>query len=121
MSENVIDRRVFYAGAHIFREGAAGSEMFIVESGKVEIWKGTEDHKKVLGYIGKNGVFGEMALIDSSTRMASALAVEETVCKVVDKTMFDKNMKTVDPFMQTVIQILTKNVRSLSVQIDYMP
>lgn len=120
MSNNPVDRRVFYAGSEIFREGSQGSEMFIIESGKVEIWKGTKENRKVLAQIGKNSVFGEMALIDDVPRMASALALEETVCKVVDKKTFEANMKSVDPFMRSVIRILTKNVRSLSVEIDKM-
>ena len=120
MSQAVIERRVFYKGDHIVKEGQSGSEMFIVESGIVEIWKGDGSTHKTLGYIEPGGVFGEMALIDDRPRMANATCSEDTVCKVVDKKMFLQNMKTVDPFMRTVIEILTKNVRSISTRIDKM-
>lgn len=116
--DNVIDRRVFYAGQQIFLEGSAGSEMYVLESGCVQIYKGVEGTKKVLAHIGPGSVFGEMALIDDSPRMASALALEETVCKVISKQTFLQNMKSVDPFMRSVIDILTKNVRSLSRTLD---
>ena len=105
----------------IFEEGAKGREMFVVESGKVEISKGDADHQRVLGTIGAGGVFGELALIDDKPRMARAICREDTVCKVIDAKTFQQNMKSVDPFMRTVIDILTKNVRSLSVRIDRMP
>lgn len=118
MSQTVIERRVFYKGDHIIREGQPGSEMFIVESGCVEIWKGDGDKRKTLAFIEAGGVFGEMALIDDKPRMANATCTQDTVCKIIDKKMFTQNMKTVDPFMSTVIEILTKNVRSLSARID---
>lgn len=120
MSQQVIERRVFYKGDVILNEGQSGGEMFIVESGSVEIWKGAGDTHKTLGYIEPGGVFGEMALIDDKPRMANATCAEDAVCKVIDKKMFTQNMKTVDPFMRTVIEILTKNVRSLSTRIDSM-
>lgn len=120
MQELALDRRVFYAGAEIIKQGTAGTEMFVIEKGRVEIWKGSADQKTVLGEIGPGAVFGEMALIDERPRMANATALDETVCKVVDKALFNKNMKLLDPFMAKVVEVLTKNVRSLSGQIDSM-
>ena len=118
MSQSVIERRVYYKGDQIIKDGDNGAEMFIVESGSVEIWKAGPGGKKVLGYIEPGGVFGEMALIDNKPRMANATCAEDTVCKVIEKKIFIQNMKSVDPFMKTVIEILTKNVRSLSKRIE---
>ena len=118
MSQAVIERRVYYKGDQIIKEGQSGDEMYVVESGSVEIWKAGANGKKVLGYIEPGGVFGEMALIDAKPRMASATCVEDTICKVIEKKTFTQNMKSVDPFMKTVIEILTQNVRSLSRRID---
>ena len=118
MSQAVIERRVYYKGDQIIKEGDKGSEMFVVESGSVEIWKAGANGKKILGYIEPGGVFGEMALIDDRPRMANATCAEDTVCKVIEKKTFNQNMKVVDPFMKAVIEILTKNVRSLSHRID---
>jgi len=118
MSQSVIERRVYYKGDQIIKEGQRGDEMFVVESGSVEIWKPGPNGKKVLGYIEPGGVFGEMALIDDQPRMANATCAEDTVCKVIEKKTFIQNMRSVDPFMKTVIEILTKNVRSLSKRID---
>jgi len=120
MSDAMIDRRVFYAGDKILQEGTSGLEMFIIESGKVEITKGEDDKKEILGTLSDGAVFGEMALIDDKPRMATATAVQETVCKVIDKKTFAQNMKTLDPFMRRVVDILTKNVRSLSRELDSM-
>lgn len=116
--DDMVDRRVFYAGDKIISEGQFGTEMFVIESGTVEIWKGPEDDKLVLNKIGPGCVFGEMALIDEKPRMASATAVDQVVCKTISKQLFLRNMSKLDPFMKRIVDVLTINVRSFSTQLD---
>ncbi|MBT3360002.1 MAG: Crp/Fnr family transcriptional regulator [Rhodospirillales bacterium] len=100
---------------HVFREGELGDQAFIVKSGTVEIYRSVDGGKVVLGEFVKGGMFGEMALIDNSPRMASAQAVNgEAVLMVISKKMFDKRMTKMDPFARGLIKILSKRVRSKS-------
>lgn len=119
--DEIADRRVFYAGDQIFSEGSSGSEMFIIESGRVAIGKTTAKGERVLGELGPGCVFGEMVLLDNRPRMAAATAIETTVCRVVSRKMFEKNMRAVDPLMRRVIKALTENVRSLSRELESKP
>ena len=66
-------RRVFAAGTLLFAEGDAGDAAYIVESGRVSVFKTVKGRRVTLGEIGPGGIFGEMALIDDQPRMASAL------------------------------------------------
>lgn len=116
--DDMVDRRVFYAGDTIISEGQFGTEMFVIESGTVEIWKGPEDNRLILNKIGPGCVFGEMALIDEKPRMASATAVDQVVCKTISKQLFLRNMAKLDPFMKRIVDVLTINVRSFSTQLD---
>ena len=61
-------------GHVIFAEGSTGRELFVVLSGQVEIAKMAGDTKTVIVTLGKGEFFGEMAVIDGSSRSATAIA-----------------------------------------------
>jgi CRP-like cAMP-binding protein len=54
--------RDFKAGEVIFREGDPAHELFIIQSGEIEVRLGN----RVLETLSQYSIFGEMALIDSS-------------------------------------------------------
>lgn len=72
------------AGSVIFEEGDAGTEMYGIISGQVEL-------RASDGYIATlepEDVFGEMALIDQSKRMATATATTDTELAVINRHLF---------------------------------
>ena len=64
------------AGEHFFREGDVTQAMYVLQTGKVEIYKTWRSKSQVLRCMDAGDCFGEMALIDLFPRSASALAVE---------------------------------------------
>src|SRR3982751_4611808 len=58
----------------IFEEGSTGRELFVVLDGKVEIAKISGSAKTVIVTLGKGEFFGEMAVIDGSSRSATAIS-----------------------------------------------
>ena len=58
----------------IFEEGSTGRELFVVLDGQVEIAKMNGASKTVIVTLGKGEFFGEMAVIDGSSRSATAIA-----------------------------------------------
>jgi len=73
--------REYQDGEVIIREGDQDPWMYILLSGKVRIAK--KNHE--IGTIEKTGeIFGEMRIIDSKARSASALAVGKTTCLAID-------------------------------------
>ena len=106
------NRQHFNEGQHIFREGETGDSAFIVLDGTIAIYRLTEEGEQVLATLAKGAMFGEMALIDGDTRMASAKAVDRAaVLLVVSRAMFQKKMDRLDPFTRGLIKILTDNIR----------
>jgi CRP-like cAMP-binding protein len=72
------------AGTVIFEAGSVGDEMFGIVKGKVELK--FPDGRDIL--IGEDDSFGEMAIINSSPRSATAVAVEDSILAVIDKRRF---------------------------------
>ena len=66
------------AGEYFFREGDESQTMYVLQTGRVEIYKTWQSTPRVLRYMNAGDCFGEMALIDLFPRSASALAVESS-------------------------------------------
>lgn len=64
----------YRAAEVIFEEGTIGRELFVVLDGEVNIVRNTPSGQLVIATLGKGEFFGEMAVIDSSPRSATAVA-----------------------------------------------
>src|ERR1700730_13880326 len=67
----------FPAGQHVFREGDLGTEMYIIQEGKVEILNRMGDEDRVLAVLEKGDFFGEMSVLEDLPRAASARALTD--------------------------------------------
>lgn len=110
----LVERRVVHPGQYVFREGDAGDRAYLVQEGKIEIIKRTPAGDKLLGDIGRGGIFGEMALIDNQPRMASARAVVPTTLVVVTHEQFEKKLRDADPFIRALLNIFVQNIRQMA-------
>ena len=109
-----LERIKIQAGEAIFDEGDFGDRAYIVEDGIVEISRKVGGEKMTLGTVEKNGIFGEMALIDESNRIASAIAVIDTVLIPVPKVAIQSILANADPLLRKLVSVLVSNARSLS-------
>lgn len=101
-------------GQHVFRERESGDAAFVVLDGKVAIYKITDQGELILATLGKGAMFGEMALIDNQSRMASAKAIDGGASVlVVTRDAFRKRMDALDPFTRGLIKILAENIRTI--------
>jgi CRP/FNR family cyclic AMP-dependent transcriptional regulator len=76
----------FWAGQMIFSQGDPGGKMYIVQSGKVEVYlKDTSGEYVRLNVVEKGEIFGELSLLDNEPRSANAKAMAETILFVVDR------------------------------------
>jgi len=77
----------FTNGQVIFKEGTPGKIMYLLKSGRVRLTReSVKDGKKVtitLGVLNKNDYFGEMAIFDSASRSATAVAMGEVIVKII--------------------------------------
>lgn len=112
MSDIDLENRNYRPGEIIFSQGDAGDAAYLVHSGQVEISVGTKNAEVVINVVPAGGLFGEMALIDHSPRMATARAMAKTTCIVVPKVVFEKVMKDSHPVLRAVLSTLMARLRS---------
>jgi uncharacterized membrane protein len=81
-----LDEVRFMAGQSIFAMGDPGDRMYVIESGKVELFLQDKAGDRVqLGVVASGGLFGELSLLSSEPRSASAKALEDTKLIAVDQ------------------------------------
>lgn len=100
--------RNYKAGDVIFREGDAASELFIIQSGEVEIRLGN----RVLEKLPQYGIFGEMALIDAAPRSATAVAASEVTLAPVGEKQFLFLISNTPHFALNVMRIMARRLRT---------
>ena len=100
--------RSFKAGETIFRTGDAASELFVVQSGNVEIRIGD----RVIETVPENGIFGEMALIDDAPRSATAVAAGDVKLVPVWQKQFLFLVSQTPFFALNVMRVLARRLRT---------
>jgi CRP-like cAMP-binding protein len=97
MSDSLFARfgRDYATGSVLFREGEVGAEMFVIQSGTVQLTKLAGGGERPLATLGRGEFLGEMAILNEKPRTASATVLEEARCLVIDgrtlETMIAKN------------------------------
>lgn len=118
--ERLFDRfgREYPAGTVIFKEGDVGSEMYVVQSGKVNITKRSREVEKVLVTLGTGAFFGEMAIINNKPRSASAIVVEDSRLLVIGPKTFDAMIRGNSEIAVRMIKILAQRLQEADEQIE---
>lgn len=87
--------RGFEKGEFMFETGQPGAAMFVILDGEVKIVREANDGALVeLATLGKGDFLGELALLDSSPRSASALANERTKAMAIFREDLNKLLDT---------------------------
>ena len=77
-------------GDRLFDEGEAGDRAYVIESGHIEILKQSAAGEMLLALRGTGEVIGEMALLESEPRMASARARDVARLLVIRAEVLDQ-------------------------------
>ena len=96
------------AGGVVFEEGGAGDCMFGVIEGEVEI-KTAQGHVRLLG---PDDTFGEMSIVDSSPRSATATAMADTKLAVIDRRTFLYLVHETPMFALQVMSSIAERLRA---------
>ncbi len=100
-------------GDVIFEEGSTGRELYVVLDGKIDIVKTTGATKTTIVTLGKGEFFGEMAVIDGSSRSATAIAAApETKVMRINHARFVYLVSQQPAFALMIMDALSKRLRA---------
>jgi len=112
---------VFKKDEIIFEEGLTGSNMYVILSGEILIYLGA----KKVAVLKQGEYLGEMSMVDSKSRSASARALSHTLVMEINEDVFCKiiasnpqslmaMMKTFSKRVRTDLDVMNHDVQSLS-------
>ena len=109
---SVVTRRSFPRGTTIMAAGDATDSLYVVISGRLKVIMSDDEGREViLSMLGASEYFGEMGLIDDSTRSASVIGVEPCELLVLSKRDFRKCLSENFEMALTVMRGLVKRLR----------
>lgn len=107
--QKVLERfaRDYPAGSIVFREGEPGAEMYVIRSGRVRISKRMGDVDRTLAVLDPGDFFGEMAIVSSRPRSATATVVEPASLLSIDAG-------TLETMLRGNLEIAVRMIRRLA-------
>ena len=108
--------KCYKPGETIFRENDPGMFMYVVKKGRVELRRGGV----LLEVVEIGNIFGEMALLEHSTRSATAVAATDCQVVPIDEEKFTYLVKQTPYFALDVLRIMAQRLRHSTQEIASM-
>lgn len=106
--------RAFKKGDTIIGEGDPGREMFIIQSGSVDVFKGEGEGRIHLATLQRGDFFGEMSILENVRRSATVIAREETSLLVLNAGNFLVKIRKDPTFAFSLMQRMSNRIRVLN-------
>lgn len=108
---NNLNREIYEVDEIIFKEGDEGDGAYLIEEGLIEISVIVDGQELQVNKIGKNELFGEVALIDHQPRTATAKALEKTVLIAIQRTLVNELLDKTDPIVRHLLLVILERYR----------
>lgn len=110
--------RVVPKSTVVIHENDPADSLFIIQNGKVKVYCSDKSGKEfIMNTQGEGDYFGELALLDDSTRSASVRTVEKSTFCVITKEDFNRVLDEHPNIGKTLIRNLTTRVRKLTADV----
>jgi CRP/FNR family cyclic AMP-dependent transcriptional regulator len=104
-------RRNFEAGRNVMTIEQPGETVFVILHGSVKIHIEQGERDVILSILGAGDLLGEMSLIDSVGRSASAVTLESSLLLWMDKNTFNYMLDNFPPVARNLVKIMSARVR----------
>ena len=101
----------FPAGTNIIDEGKPGLGLFVITAGKVDVFRGRGDAKRIVGTHEAGTIIGEMSLVDDQPRAASVVTLEPTECLLVTRDSFRTLVEKHPAIAWSIVPVITQRFR----------
>jgi CRP-like cAMP-binding protein len=106
-------------GATIFVKGDAGTCLFAVVSGAVQVIAGSSEGKSAMfNRIGAGDIFGEIALLDGQPRTADAIAFTDCRLMIIERRDFLPLLRDFPDVAIKLLELLCSRLRRTSEQVE---
>jgi CRP-like cAMP-binding protein len=95
------------AGGVVFTQGEPGDRMFGIVEGQIEL----RVDGRLIATLGPDDIFGEMAVVDKSPRMATATASSDAQLAVIDNQTFLFLVHETPTFALSVMSAMANHFR----------
>lgn len=106
------------AGAHVFEEGDLGTEMYIIQEGRIEIFKRIDGRESRLAVLEKGDFFGEMSVLEDLPRTATARTAEESRLLQINGSTFDQMLRSHPEIAVRMMRKLSRRLRETDVLLE---
>ncbi len=112
MAAQTTYRITFEPGEQIFAEGDSGDYAYIIQQGHVELSIHANDDRVILATLSKGEIFGEMALVDSKPRTASASAMDRVELLGIHRDYVEQKLAQTDPLVACFVRVILERYRN---------
>ncbi len=116
MPNNTIGK-VYAEGDVIVRQGESGDCMYVIQEGQVEVIVEQDGRATRLAVRGAGEFFGEMAIFERETRMATVRTVGRARILTVDKKNLLRSIHDDPSLAFHIVETLSRRVRELSQEV----
>lgn len=110
-------RRKYARSQIIFTQGDPGTNLCLIEEGRVRISVASDDGKElVLGMLGPGDFFGELALLDGEPRSADAIAHEATTLLLLARDDFLRFLESRAHVSAVLLAAMSRKLRATTQQ-----
>jgi CRP-like cAMP-binding protein len=78
-------QRTLSPGEAVFETGDPGDQLYVIQSGEVELVRETESKQRVVAHLGPGDFFGELGVVLGERRSARAVAINATRLIALDR------------------------------------
>ncbi len=112
-------RMAFNRGEIIFQDGDKGNGIYIVESGKIKVYKLSLDGKEqILHIFGPGHTFGEVPVFQGKSFPASAMTLEPSDIVFLPRDRFVDLISTTPALSMNMLADLSRRLRAFTLQIE---
>ncbi len=108
----------FAPGTVLFREGEPGKDMYVVQSGRVNVSKKVGEVEKILASLGPGEFLGEMSILNNKPRSATATCAEASKLLVIDAKTFEAMIRGNGEIAIRMIKKLADRLAEANEQIE---
>jgi CRP/FNR family transcriptional regulator, cyclic AMP receptor protein len=107
-------------GTVLFREGDEGHEMYVIQSGEVEITRTINEQSRTLAILSAGEFFGEMAIVNDRPRSATAVVRRKARLLVIAADTFEAMLRGKTEIAARIIKTLAARLERANQQIELL-